>query len=293
MSRKKSGDLVRLGLIQMRVGADPRRNLAKAVERIRQGARKGAQIVCLQELFISRYFPQSEDPKFFRLAEPIPGPTTDSLCRLARAEKIVLVASVFEKRAPGIYHNTAVVIDADGSILGRYRKMHVPDDPCYYEKFYFTPGDLGFPTFKTRYGKIGVLVCWDQWFPEAARLISLSGAQIIFYPTAIGWLSGEPRGTARAQRCAWELIQRGHAVANGVYVAAANRVGREGKLNFWGSSFVVDPFGTIVAHAGEDQEEILLARCDLKKIDETRQNWPFLRDRRIDAYGAITERFHD
>lgn len=293
MSSKKSGELVKLGLIQMRVGADPRRNLAKAVERIRQGARKGAQIVCLQELFISRYFPQSEDPKFFRLAEPIPGPTTDSLCRLARVEKIVLVASVFEKRAPGIYHNTAVVIDADGSILGRYRKMHVPDDPCYYEKFYFTPGDLGFPTFKTRYGKIGVLVCWDQWFPEAARLISLSGAQIIFYPTAIGWLSGEPRGTARAQRCAWELIQRGHAVANGVYVAAANRVGREGKLNFWGSSFVVDPFGTIVAHAGEDQEEILLARCDLKKIDETRQNWPFLRDRRIDAYGAITERFHD
>ena len=293
MSRKKSGELVKLGLIQMRVGADPRRNLAKAVERIRQGARKGAQIVCLQELFISRYFPQSEDPKFFRLAEPIPGPTTDSLCRLARAEKIVLVASVFERRSAGIYHNTAVVIDADGSILGRYRKMHVPDDPCYYEKFYFTPGDLGFPTFKTRYGKIGVLVCWDQWFPEAARLISLSGAQIIFYPTAIGWLTGEPRRAARAQRCAWELIQRGHAVANGVYVAAANRVGREGKLNFWGSSFVVDPFGTIVAHAGKDQEEILLARCDLKKIDETRQNWPFLRDRRIDAYGAITERFHD
>ncbi len=293
MSRKKSGELVKLGLIQMRVGADPRRNLAKAVERIRQGARKGAQIVCLQELFVSRYFPQSEDPKFFRLAEPIPGPTTDSLCRLARAEKIVLVASVFERRSAGIYHNTAVVIDADGSILGRYRKMHVPDDPCYYEKFYFTPGDLGFPTFKTRYGKIGVLVCWDQWFPEAARLISLSGAQIIFYPTAIGWLSGESRGAARAQRCAWELIQRGHAVANGVYVAAANRVGREGKLNFWGSSFVVDPFGAIVAHANEDQEEILLARCDFKKIDETRQNWPFLRDRRIDAYGALTERFLD
>ena len=293
MSRKKSGELGRLGLIQMRVGADPRRNLAKAVERIRQGARKGAQIVCLQELFVSRYFPQSEDPKFFRLAEPIPGPTTDSLCRLARAEKIVLVASVFERRSAGIYHNTAVVIDADGSILGRYRKMHVPDDPCYYEKFYFTPGDLGFPTFKTRYGKIGVLVCWDQWFPEAARLISLSGAQIIFYPTAIGWLSGESRGAARAQRCAWELIQRGHAVANGVYVAAANRVGREGKLNFWGSSFVVDPFGAIVAHANEDQEEILLARCDFKKIDETRQNWPFLRDRRIDAYGALTERFLD
>lgn len=293
VSRKKSGDLVRLGLIQMRVGADPRRNLAKAVERIRQGARKGAQIVCLQELFVSRYFPQSEDPKFFRLAEPIPGPTTDSLCRLARAEKIVLVASVFERRSAGIYHNTAVVIDADGSILGRYRKMHVPDDPCYYEKFYFTPGDLGFPTFKTRYGKIGVLVCWDQWFPEAARLISLSGAQIIFYPTAIGWLSGESRGAARAQRCAWELIQRGHAVANGVYVAAANRVGREGKINFWGSSFVVDPFGAIVAHANEDHEEILLARCDFKKIDETRQNWPFLRDRRIDAYGALTERFLD
>lgn len=293
MSRKSSGELVRLGLIQMRVGADPKRNLAKAVEKIRQGARKGAQIVCLQELFVSRYFPQSEDAKFFRLAEPIPGPTTGSLCRLARAEKIVIVASVFERRSSGIYHNTAVVIDADGLILGKYRKMHVPDDPCYYEKFYFTPGDLGFPTFKTRYGKIGVLVCWDQWFPEAARLISLSGAQIIFYPTAIGWLSGESRGAARAQRCAWELIQRGHAVANGVYVAAANRVGREGKLNFWGGSFVVDPFGTIVARADEDHEDILLARCDFKKIDETRQNWPFLRDRRIDSYGAITERFRD
>ncbi|MFQ5849697.1 MAG: carbon-nitrogen hydrolase [Candidatus Binatia bacterium] len=277
----------------MRVGEDGKRNLGKAAARIRRAAQQGAQIVCLQELFASRYFPQSEDTGPFKLAEPIPGPTTDSLCRLARDEKIVVVASIFEKRSTGIYHNTAVVIDVDGSIVGRYRKMHIPDDPCYYEKFYFTPGDLGFPSFKTRYGTIGVLICWDQWFPEAARLISLGGAQIILYPTAIGWLSGEPQGAARTQRLAWELIQRGHAVANGVFVAAVNRVGREGELNFWGSSFVVDPLGAIIARAGEDQEETLVARCDLRKIDETRQNWPFLRDRRIDAYGALTERFLD
>jgi len=291
--RKKAKEQVAVGLIQMRTGEDPGTNLAKAVARIGAAAGKGAQIVCLQELFRSRYFPQTEDAEKFKLAEPVPSPATETLSRLARAKKVVIIASIFEKRSAGIYHNTAVVIDADGSILGKYRKMHIPDDPCYYEKFYFTPGDLGFPAFQTRYAKVGVLVCWDQWFPEAARLTALAGAEILFYPTAIGWLPTEPRSTARVQRSAWELIQRGHAVANGVYVAVVNRVGREGKLKFWGSSFVAGPFGEIIAHAGGEKEEILVARCDLKKIDETRQNWPFLRDRRIDAYGPLTARFLD
>lgn len=277
----------------MSAAEDPKANLAKAAARIGAAAKKGAEIVCLQELFGSRYFPQSEDAEKFKLAEPIPGPTTESLSRLARTKRVVIVTSIFERRSAGIYHNTAVVIDADGSIAGKYRKMHIPDDPCYYEKFYFTPGDLGFPSFQTRYAKVGVLVCWDQWFPEAARLTSLAGAEILFYPTAIGWLPSEPRNVARAQRSAWELIQRAHAVANGVFVAVANRVGREGKLKFWGSSFVADPFGGIAARAGLEKEEILLARCDLRRIDETRQNWPFLRDRRIDAYGALTARFLD
>ncbi len=293
MSRKKSEEQVTVGLIQMSAGEDPKANLAKASAGIGAVAKKGAQIVCLQELFRSHYFPQSEDGRNFKLAEPIPGPTTEALSRLARAKSVVIIASIFEKRSAGIYHNTAVVIDADGSILGKYRKMHIPDDPCYYEKFYFTPGDLGFPSFRTRYARIGVLVCWDQWFPEAARLVSLAGADILFYPTAIGWLPNEPRSVARAQREAWQLIQRGHAVANGVYVVAVNRVGREGKLRFWGNSFVADPFGEIVAHAVGDKEKVLVARCDLRKIAETRQNWPFLRDRRIDAYNALTARFLD
>ncbi len=293
MSRKKAQKQVAVALIQMSAGEDPKANLAKAAARIEAAAKKGAEIVCLQELFRSRYFPQSEDTEKFKLAEPIPGPTTETLSRLARTKKVVIITSVFEKRSAGIYHNTAVIIDADGSILGKYRKMHIPDDPCYYEKFYFTPGDLGFPSFRTRYAKVGVLVCWDQWFPEAARLTSLAGAEILFYPTAIGWLPTEPRSVTRAQRSAWELIQRGHAVANGVFVAVANRVGREGKLKFWGSSFVADPFGEIVARAGLEKEEILVAWCNLRKIDETRQNWPFLRDRRIDAYGALTARFLD
>ena len=293
MTRKKGKEQVAVGLIQMSVGEDPKANLAKAVAGIGTAAKKGAQIVCLQELFRLRYFPQTEDAKKFKLAEPIPGPTTETLGRLARAKRVVIIASIFEKRSAGIYHNTAVVIDADGSILGKYRKMHIPDDPCYYEKFYFTPGDLGFPSFHTRYAKIGVLVCWDQWFPEAARLASLAGAEILFYPTAIGWLSSEPRSVAQTQRSAWELIQRGHAVANGVYVAAVNRVGHEGRLRFWGSSFVADPFGEVVAHAGTDREEVLVARCNLKKIVETRQNWPFFRDRRVDAYGALAARFLD
>ncbi|NIO07995.1 MAG: acyltransferase [Deltaproteobacteria bacterium] len=277
----------------MKAGKDAKSTLAKTTDKIREAAHKGAEIVCLQELFLSSYFPQQEDAKEFDLAEPIPGPTTESLSKLAAEEKIVIVASLFEKRSAGVYHNTAVVLDADGSLVGKYRKMHIPDDPRYYEKFYFTPGDLGFPSVDTRHGKIGVLICWDQWFPEAARLIALSGAQIIFYPTAIGKVPEDTPAVARSQRLAWRLVQQGHAVANGVYVAAVNRVGREGKLQFWGSSFVVDPSGEMVAEAGDTKEEILLANCNLGKIDETRRNWPFLRDRRIDAYGNLTARFLD
>jgi len=290
-SRAKSQRRVTLGLIQMSVSENPEANLAKALTRIRAAAKKGAQIVCLQELFRSRYFCQSEDARNFKLAEPIPGPSAEALGTLAREHGIVIVASLFEKRSAGIYHNTAVVIDADGSVAGKYRKMHIPDDPLYYEKFYFTPGDLGFPSFQTRYARIGALVCWDQWFPEAARSTSLSGAQILFYPTAIGWIPNEPRAVAQQQRNAWELIQRSHAVANGVFVAAVNRVGREGKIKFWGNSFVAGPFGEIVAHAGSHREETLMAKCDLGKIEETRQSWPFLRDRRIDAYGPLQSRF--
>ena len=283
-------DLV-VALVQMSTSENPDTNLAKAVTRIRAAAGKGAQVVCLGELFRSRYFCQTEDARNFKLAEPIPGPTTEALGIVAREHEIVILASIFEKRSAGIYHNTGIVVDADGSIAGRYRKMHIPDDPLYYEKFYFTPGDLGFPSFQTRYAKIAVLVCWDQWFPEGARLASLSGAQILFYPTAIGWIPDEPRTVAQQQRTAWELIQRSHAVANGVFVAAANRVGREGKIKFWGNSFVAGPFGEILARAGIDREQILIVKCDLAKIDEMRQSWPFLRDRRIDAYGPLVSRF--
>ena len=275
------------------LGDNPAANLAKTIERIEAAANKGAQIVCLQELFRSRYFCQSEDHRNFKLAETIPGPRTDARTGLARRRKIVIVASLFERRTAGIYHNTAVVIDADGSIAGKYRKMHIPDDPLYYEKFYFTPGDLGFPSFQTRYAKIAALVCWDQWFPEGARMAALSGAQILFYPTAIGWIPNEPRLAAQNQRNGWELIQRSHAVANGVFVAAVNRVGREGKIKFWGNSFVAGPFGEIVAHAGGEREEVLIANCDLGKIEETRQAWPFLRDRRIDAYGGVNSALAD
>ncbi len=282
-----------IGLVQMSASEDIRLNLEKALTGIGAAAKKGAQIICLQELFRSRYFPQSEDAENFKLAEPIPGPTTEALSRLAKKKKIVIIGSLFEERSAGIYHNTAVIIGADGSVLGKYRKMHIPDDPCFYEKFYFTPGDLGFLSFDAEVAKVGVLICWDQWFPEAARLTSLSGAEILFYPTAIGWLSKEQPDVAKAQRNAWELVQRGHAVANGIYVAVANRVRREGKLKFWGSSFVAGPFGEIVARARTEREEILIARCDLDKIAEARQSWPFLRDRRIDAYGALTARFLD
>ncbi len=284
---------VTVGLIQMSCGPRPEANLKKAVDRIRDAAKKGAQIVCLQELFRSQYFCQTEDVEPFKLAETIPGPSTEALGKVARQKKTVIIASLFEERAAGIYHNTAVTIDADGKIAGKYRKMHIPDDPLYYEKFYFTPGDLGFQTHQTKYGKVGTLVCWDQWFPEAARLTALSGAQLLFYPTAIGWLPNERKEVNEAQHSAWETIQRAHAIANGIYVMVVNRVGREGKLNFWGQSFVADPFGRVIAKASADKEEVLIVDCDLQKIDETRQNWPFLRDRRIDSYNALLFRFLD
>ena len=279
---------VTLGLIQSRAVLDPERNLAATARRIRLAAEGGARVICVQELFRSRYFPQAEDTAAFSLAEPIPGPTTERFCPLARELEVVIVASVFEARAPGVYHNTAVVIDADGQILGKYRKMHIPDDPGFYEKFYFTPGDLGFRTFRTRYAHVGVLICWDQWFPEAARLAALGGAEIIFYPTAVGWGAGETRAARQTQLEAWELVQRSHAVTNGVYVAAVNRVGREGKITFWGHSFAADPSGRVLARAGKDRPETLLLDCDLGAVAEARHNWPFLRDRRIDAYGALT-----
>jgi N-carbamoylputrescine amidase len=291
MARNRTKKQVSLGLIQMSAGDDVAANLAKALERISSAAKNGAQIICLQELFRSRYFCQSEHARNFKLAEPIPGATTEALGDLARQREVVIIASIFEKRSAGVYHNTAVVIDADGSIAGKYRKMHIPDDPLYYEKFYFTPGDLGFPSFETRYARVAALVCWDQWFPEGARLAALGGAEILFYPTAIGWIPNEPKGVAENQRAAWQLIQRSHAVANGIFVAAVNRVGREGKIKFWGQSFVAGPLGEIVAQAGGNREEILLARCDLRNIEETRQSWPFLRDRRIDAYAPLQSRF--
>jgi N-carbamoylputrescine amidase len=284
---------VALGLIQMRCTADPAVNLRTAVERVAEAAGQGAEIICLQELFATRYFCQVEDASLFDLAEEIPGPTTDALGRIAAAHRIVVVGSVFERRAPGLYHNTAVVIDADGALRGIYRKMHIPDDPLYYEKFYFTPGDLGFRSFEVRGARVGALVCWDQWFPEAARLTALSGAQLLCYPTAIGWHPREKAEFGAAQHEAWELVQRSHAVANGVFVAVVNRVGREDNLEFWGASFVADPFGRILARASHDREEILVVHCDLGLIDQTRRNWPFLRDRRIDAYQDLLQRYVD
>ncbi|HYY41660.1 MAG TPA: carbon-nitrogen hydrolase [Pyrinomonadaceae bacterium] len=291
MPNKKSGNTVKVGLVQMSCAPEPDVNMQKALARISEAAKRGAQIVCLQELFRSQYFCQTEDIELFKLAEPIPGPSTEALGKLARQKKIVIVASLFEKRTAGLYHNTAVIIDADGRVAGKYRKMHIPDDPLYYEKFYFTPGDLGFASHETRYGRVGTLVCWDQWFPEAARLTALSGAQFLFYPTAIGWLPGEEAEMNSAQHQAWETIQRGHAIANGLYVIVVNRTGREGQLHFWGQSFVVDPFGRIVAKAAADEEEVLVVECDLDLIDKTRQNWPFLRDRRIESYNGLGFRF--
>ncbi|MPZ18856.1 MAG: acyltransferase [Luteitalea sp.] len=279
-----------VGLVQMSAIPDPKSNLEKALDRISRAARDGATIVCLQELFRSQYFCQREDVEWFKLAEPIPGPSTRAIGKVARQHKVVVVASLFERRAAGVYHNTAVVFDADGAMAGMYRKMHIPDDPLYYEKFYFTPGDLGFRAHTTRHGRCGVLVCWDQWFPEAARLTALSGAQILFYPTAIGWLPGEAEEVNRAQHEAWETIQRAHAIANGVYVVVVNRVGKEGDLAFWGQSFVADPFGRVLARASSRREDTLIVECDLSLIEETRQHWPFLRDRRIDAYAPLSER---
>jgi N-carbamoylputrescine amidase len=294
----------KVGLVQMSSSPDAARNLKKAVERVRTAAGRGAKIVCLPELFRTQYFCQREDAALFDLAEPIPGPTTNALAEVARKEKVVVIASVFEKRAAGVYHNTAAVLDASGSLAGIYRKMHIPDDPLYYEKFYFTPGDLGFRAFDTKAGKVGVLICWDQWYPEGARLTALQGAHIIFYPTAIGWHPSEKKKHGKAQHDAWRTIQRSHAIANGLYVAVVNRVGHEtgnvnGKaakgagLEFWGGSFLCDAFGAVVAEASHDKEEVLIAEVDLKQLEDVRRNWPFLRDRRIDTYGGITQRLLD
>jgi N-carbamoylputrescine amidase len=284
-----------VGLIQMSCSLDPRENLAKAEARIQEAAKRGAQIICLQELFRSQYFCREENADLFELAEAVPGPSTEALSKLARSLNVVIIGSFFEQRAAGIYHNTAAVIDAGGSLLGKYRKMHIPDDPLYYEKFYFTPGDLGFPNFDTKFARVGVLVCWDQWYPEGARLSSLGGANILFYPTAIGWHPSEKQEFGAAQLDAWRTIQRSHAIANGVFVAAVNRVGFEGSLEsgleFWGHSFVCDPFGQILAEASADKEEILIVECDPKRVEEVRRNWPFLRDRRIDAYSPILNRW--
>ncbi len=296
-----SSRTVSVGLVQQRVGSDPAANLEHAIEGIREAAGRGARIVCLQELFLWYYFCQREDHEFFALAEPVPGPTTARLGAVAAELGVTIVASLFEKRAEGLYHNTAAMLDADGSYLGMYRKMHIPDDPQFYEKFYFTPGDLGFRRWDTRHAPIGTLVCWDQWYPEAARLTALSGAQILFYPTAIGWLPPEKAEFGARQQAAWETIQRSHAVANGVFVCAVNRVGHEllpgsppdhPGIEFWGGSFIANPAGEIIAQAGRD-EEVLVADCDLGEVDVARTHWPFLRDRRIDAYQHLTRRYLD
>jgi N-carbamoylputrescine amidase len=286
-----------LGLIQMRCDVDPAVNTDKAVARIREAAKLGADIICLPELFRSQYFCQRVDPALFDLAEPIPGPTSDQLGRIAKELGKVIVSSIFEKRKTGLYHNTATVHDADGKLAGIYRKMHIPDDPLYFEKYYFTPGDLGFRCFTTRFASVGTLVCWDQWFPEGARLTALQGAQVLVYPTAIGWHPKEKAEFGAAQHHAWELSQSAHALANGVYVAAVNRVGHEGPadggLDFWGASFVCDPFGQVIKRASHDREEIVIAECDPAQMEDVRRNWPFLRDRRIDAYGDLTKRVID
>ena len=289
----------RIGLVQEQAGPDPDANLARAGERVVQAAQAGAQVVCLMELFRSPYFCQREDPALFDLAESVPGPSTQAFTRIAKEQGVVVVVPVFERRGPGVYHNSLAVIDADGSILGLYRKMHIPDDPAYYEKFYFAPGDQGFRVFDTRFGRIGCLICWDQWFPEAARLLTLAGAQVIFYPTAIGWHPSEKARHGAAQRAAWQIVQRGHAVANGVYVAAVNRVGHEKPddqadgIEFWGSSFVADPQGGVVAEASSEKAELLVATVDPARLEDVRRNWPFLRDRRIDAYDGLVHRFID
>jgi N-carbamoylputrescine amidase len=287
----------RLGLVQMSCGSDPRENVEKAVTRVREAAARGAQIICLQELFRTEYFCQREDASLFDLAESIPGPTTELFARIAKEAGVAIVVSLFERRAAGVYHNTAVVLDADGALLGLYRKMHIPDDPLFYEKYYFTPGDLGFRVFSTKFGKVGTLVCWDQWYPEAARLTAMQGADVLVYPTAIGWHPSEKAEYGAAQHAAWETIQRSHAIANGVHVAAANRTGhegpKEGGLDFFGGSFIADPSGVLLAKGSHDREEILIAECDPQKAEMVRRNWPFFRDRRIDAYDGLTRRWHE
>jgi N-carbamoylputrescine amidase len=292
-----SSRVVNVGLIQAACSPDPAANLEKTLAAAQRAARDGAQIICTQELFRSQYFCQSEDYKHFQLAEPIPGPTTAAFQGLARDCQVVAIVSLFEQRAPGLYHNTGAVIDADGSLLGVYRKMHIPDDPLYYEKFYFTPGDLGFRAWQTRYGKIGVLICWDQWYPEAARLTALQGAEILFYPTAIGWHPAEKAELGARQHAAWETVQRSHAIANGCYVAVVNRVGHEklagDGIQFWGQSFVAGTSGEVLAKAGAANDETLLVSLDLGQLDDTRTHWPFLRDRRIDAYEGLTRRLID
>jgi N-carbamoylputrescine amidase len=305
MPKKQNSQIVNVGLTQMSCSPDVRENRAKQTRLIERAAKQGAQIICTQELFASQYFCQVEDHRFFKLAETIPGPSTAAFTKLAKKYKAVIIASLFERRTSGLYHNTAVVIDADGSIKGLYRKMHIPDDPLYYEKFYFTPGDTGFRAWQTKYAKIGVLICWDQWYPEGARLTALQGAEILFYPTAIGWHPTEKAEYGHAQHDSWELMQRSHAVANGCYVCAPNRIGLEkimdphGKpvhedgIEFWGQSFVAAPNGQVVARASVNEEEVLIVPCDLEKVEFSRTHWPFLRDRRIDAYENLTKRFVD
>ncbi|MYA28524.1 MAG: carbon-nitrogen hydrolase [Nitrospira sp. SB0666_bin_27] len=288
-----------IALVQMACGAVPQENLGSAIAKVEEASRGGAKVVCLPELFRSQYFCQTEDAALFDLAESIPGPSTEALSKVAGQFNVVMIVPVFERRTAGIYHNSVVVVDSDGSIAGLYRKMHIPDDPAYYEKFYFTPGDRGFQAIQTSAGKIGALICWDQWYPEAARLTTLQGAEMLFYPTAIGWHPSEKAREGESQRSAWQTIQRSHAIANGVFVAAVNRVGHEKSdaggdgIEFWGSSFVCDPFGTVLAEASIDKEEILLAEVNMGRVEEVRRNWPFLRDRRVDAYAGITKRFFD
>ncbi|MBV9488517.1 MAG: carbon-nitrogen hydrolase [Verrucomicrobia bacterium] len=290
--------MLKIGLIQMSCALDPAQNVEKAIAKIREAAAKGAQIVCLPELFATVYFCQVEDHKYFQFAEPVPGPTTQRLSTVAKELGVAVIGSLFEKRAAGLYHNTAAIIDADGAYVGKYRKMHIPDDPLFYEKFYFTPGDLGFKAWQTKFGRVGVLVCWDQWYPEAARLTALRGAGILFYPTAIGWHPSEKAEFGERQHRSWETIQRSHAIANGCYVVVANRIGHEAPdggdgIEFWGQSFVADPAGEVIARASADQEEVLVAEVDLDALDRQRTHWPFLRDRRIDAYAELMQRYLD
>jgi N-carbamoylputrescine amidase len=286
---------VRIGMVQMACSSNKEENIQKAIQKIREAAVKGAQIICLQELFSSLYFCDVEEYDNFKLAEPIPGPTTDTLKEVARELEVVIIASLFEKRAQGIYHNTTAVIDADGEFIGKYRKMHIPDDPAYFEKFYFTPGDLGYKVFNTRYATIGVLICWDQWYPEAARITSLMGAEVLFYPTAIGWAITQDEETNTEQYNAWQTIQKSHAIANGVHVVSVNRVGYEqdGRMKFWGGSFIANPFGSLIVKASHDNEEVLVQELELDKTERYRTHWPFMRDRRIDSYQPITKRYLD